>query len=172
MRHIPGSVGRSVGMTDLPNEMCVHETHLHFWRVQGHLFVHEHQKLVCPRTNELKWTKFACVLSFLVVFFAFFAFVNTARTKFSLCLRTKRGFPVCPPNSGDVVSRTGQVLASPGLPVPSRASGVLRHCRRSTILLAEFLLHTPPRRRQGTGMPQFQKILSYGFQEFPAPRVI
>ena len=36
----PGSVGRSVGMADLPSETCVHETHLHLGgRVHGHFFL-------------------------------------------------------------------------------------------------------------------------------------
>ena len=106
MKHIPGSVGRSVGMTGLPSEICVHETHLHFLACPRTFFVREHQRSVCSRTNEQKWTNFAYVSSFLVVFFAFSVFVNTARNKFSLCSRTKKAFPFSPPNSGGVVSRT------------------------------------------------------------------
>ena len=50
MGHIPGSVGRSVGMTDLPSEICVHETHLHFLAACSWTFlVREHQKPLSPR---------------------------------------------------------------------------------------------------------------------------
>ena len=119
MRHTPGSVGRSVGMTDLPSEICVHETHLHFLACPRTFFVREHQKSVCSRANEQKWTNFAYFSSFLMVFlFLFFScvFVNTARNKFSLCSRTKRAFPFFSPNVGDVDSGTahGQCFTSQG----------------------------------------------------------
>ena len=47
MRHIPGSVDRSVGMTDLPGEICVPETHLHFFGVFMDIFLFVNTKNRC-----------------------------------------------------------------------------------------------------------------------------
>ena len=90
MRHIPGSVGRSVGMTDLPSEICVRETHLYFICVFTDIFfVREQQKSARSRTNELKCN--ICLCFVVLVMFSFFLRVREYRQKKIVVFTNKEG---------------------------------------------------------------------------------